>query len=200
MCRSGDAEVAADWSFRIRGLNGTCSAQPMGFFGRWTLKAVIINGDNVLDSPVTFQPGQQVRNVQIIVTDRRSSLTFQVADENGQTTHEYVAVVFPVDKERWTNGARTYTPPALPNADALRAITSLPGPVAAAMARPQALPGVRSGDYYVVAVDDLEWDDVRDPAVLDRLRAGATRVTLSEGAALDVSLRRLSFAELMREK
>jgi hypothetical protein len=200
MCRSGEAEVAADWSFRIRGLNGTCSAQPMGFFGRWTLKAVIVNGENVVDSPVTFQPGQQLRNVQIVVTDRRSSMTFQVADENGQTTREYVAVVYPVDKEHWTNGARTYTPPTITNADALRAITSLPGPVAPTMARPQALPGLRSGDYFVIAVDDLEWDDVRDPAVLDRLRTSATRVTLPEGAALDVSLRRVSFADVMRQK
>ena len=67
-------------------------------------------------------------------------------------------------------------------------------------ARPQTLSGLRPGDYYVVAIDDMEPDDVRDPSVLDRLRSGALRVTLSEGAALDVSLRRLNFAAFMRQK
>jgi hypothetical protein len=200
MCRSGEAEIAADWSFRIQGLIGTCSVQPMGYFGRWTVKSVIINGENVVDSPVTFQPGQQLRNVQVIVTDRRSSMTFQVSDEKGQATREYVVVAYPVDKERWTNGARTYMPPVMMNPDAMRATAILPGAGPSAALRPQMLPGLRAGDYYVVAVDDLEPEDIRDPAVLDRLRSSAIRVTLSEGAAVELSLRRETFAEIMGQR
>jgi hypothetical protein len=199
MCRSGEAEIAADWSFKIQGLSGTCSAQPMGFFGRWTLKSVIINGDNVVDSPVTFQPGQKLRNVQIVVTDRRSSMTFQVADDNGQVTREYVVVAYPVDKDHWTNGARTYMPPVIMNPEATRTTANLPGGGSATM-RPQMLSGLRAGDYYVVAVDDLESDDVRDPAVLDKLRSSATRVTVAEGATVELSLRRANFAEIMRQQ
>ena len=197
MCRSGDAEVAADWSFKIQGLNGTCSVQPVGFFGRWTLKSVIIDGENVLDSPVTFQPGQKIRNVQITVTDKRSAMTFQVADDNGQSTRDYVVVAYPVEKDRWTNGARTYMPPVFINPEGIRTTASLPGG-GSAVARPQTLSGLRPGDYYVVAVDDLESDDVRDPVVLDRLRGSATRVTVGEGATVELSLRRGTFAEVMR--
>ena len=90
-CRSGPAIVAADWTFRIEGLFGPCSLQPMAIFGRWRVKAVMHNGDNLLDAPYTFQAGQQLRNVQVIVTDKRSDVTFRVADENGQLTREYVA-------------------------------------------------------------------------------------------------------------
>ena len=197
MCRSGDAEVAADWSFKIQGLSGTCSAQPNVFLGRWILKSVLINGDNVLDSPVTFQPGQKLRNVQIVVTDKRSAMTFQVADDNGQSTRDYVVVAYPVDKERWTNGARTYVPPVFTNPEGIRTTANLPGG-GSAVVRPQTLSGLRPGDYYVVAVDDLESDDARDPVVLDRLRGSATRVTVGEGATVELSLRRGTFAEIMR--
>jgi Carboxypeptidase regulatory-like domain len=200
MCRSGEAEVAPDWSFRITGLTGTCSADPRGTFGRWMLKSIIVHGENVVDSPVTFQPGQQLRNVQVIVSDKQSSMVFQVADENGQTTREYVVVAYPVDKERWTNGARTYMPPIFTNPDAMRAPMNQPGPAAAAAARPQMLSGLRSGDYYVIAVDDMEPEDFRDPVVLDRLRSSATRVTLPEGATIEVPLRRVNFAEVTRQK
>ncbi len=200
MCRSGQAEIAPDWSFRIRGLNGTCSAEPRGIFGRWMLKAVMINGENVLDGPVTFQPGQQFRNVQVIVTDRQSSMVFQVTDENGQTTRDYVVVAFPVEKERWTNGGRIYLPPPIASPDALRGMTGAPVPAAPPSPRPQMLSAVRSGEYYVVAVDDMEPEDYRDPAVLDHLRSSAARVTVAEGATVEVSLRRLSFADVMRQK
>ena len=75
-----------------------------------------------------------------------------------------------------------------------------PGLVNPLFMRPQMLPALRAGDYYVVAVDDLEYDDIRDPAVLERLRSSATRVTVSEGATVDVSLRRANFAELMQQR
>jgi len=198
-CRSGEAEVAPDWSFKMQGLSGTCSAQPMGFFGRWTLKGVIVNGENVVDSPMTFQPGQKLRNVQVIVTDRRSSMTFQVADENGQPTREYVVVAYPTDKEHWTTGARTYMPPTMTSPDGMRTTASLPGG-GSTVNRPQMMNGLRSGDYYVVAVDDLEYDDTHDPAVLDKLRSSATRITVAEGATVELSLRRASFSEIMRQQ
>jgi len=199
MCRSGEAEVAPDWSFRIRGISGTCSAQPSGGFGRWMLKAVNVNGQNLLDAPVTFQPGQQLRDVQVVVTDRPSSMTFQVSDETGQPTRDFVAVVYPVDKGRWTNSARTYVPPTMAM-EAMRSAMNSPGPANPAMIRPQMLPGLRPGDYYVIAVDDLEFEDIRDPVVLDRLRSSATRVSVSEGSTVNVSLQRAGFADLMRQR
>jgi hypothetical protein len=200
VCRSGEAEVAADWSFRIAGLSGTCSVPPSGLFGRWILKAVMVNGQNLLDGPVTFQPGQQLRNVQILVTDRQSSMVFQVSDENGQETRDYVVVAYPVEKERWANGARTFMPPSIANPDAMRSPASLPGPANPAPLRPPTMSGLRAGEYFVVAVDDLEYEDARDPGVLEQLRSGAARVTLTEGASVAVPLRRANFAALMRQR
>ena len=41
-CRSGEAIIAADWSFKLDGLSGSCGAPPSLTFGRWTLKAVTL--------------------------------------------------------------------------------------------------------------------------------------------------------------
>jgi hypothetical protein len=84
--------------------------------------------------------------------------------------------------------------------EAMRSAMNLPGPANPAMSRPQMLPGLRPGDYYVIAVDDLEFEDIRDPAVLDRLRSSATRVSVSEGSTVNVSLQRAGFADLMRQR
>lgn len=59
--------------------------------------------------------------------------------------------------------------------------------------------GVRPGEYYVVAVDDMDPEDSRDPAVLDRLRSSAVRVTVSEGASPEVAVQRVKMADVMKK-
>jgi hypothetical protein len=202
LCRSGEATIAADWSFQVDGLTGTCSTPPMGVFGRWTLKAIVVNGTDIGDSPVTFQSGQQIRNVQVIVTDRRSTLSFRVADESGQPTRDYVVVVYPVKKERWRNARIFVGPPLIPpvGGPAAQPTMGVPGIGRGMPARREEMQGLPPGEYYVVAVDDLEPEDFRDTAVLDRLRASGARVTISEGASVDVALRRVSFAAVMTQR
>jgi len=206
-CRSGEATIAADWTFRIEGLSGTCSAPPMQMFGRWNIKAVLINGENAAAAPITFQPGQQLRNVQVVVTDKRSDMVFQVSDENGQTTRDYVILVYPVDKARWMNGngTRVFVGPSEQMVSAMMMMRPLQAPSAPGLspvmqARREGMSGLALGEYYVVAVDDMEQEDSRDPVVLDRLRSSALRVTLSEAGDSQVALRRVSFAAAMGKR
>jgi len=206
-CRSGEATIAADWTFRIEGLSGTCSAPPMQMFGRWNIKAVLINGENAAAAPITFQPGQQLRNVQVVVTDKRSDMVFQVSDENGQTTRDYVILVYPVDKARWMNGngTRVFVGPSEQMVSAMMMMRPLQAPSAPGLspvmqARREGMSGLALGEYYVVAVDDMEQEDSRDPVVLDRLRSSALRVTLSEAGDSQVALRRVSFADAMGKR
>lgn len=206
-CRSGEATIAPDWSFRIEGLSGTCSAPPMQMFGRWNIKALLINGENAAAGSITFQPGQQLRNVQVIVTDKRSDMVFQVSDENGQTTRDYVILVYPVDKARWVNGNGTRVLVG-PSELMMAAMTMMrpppaanaPGQSPAMQARREAMSGLALGEYYVVAVDDMEQEDSRDPVVLDRLRSSALRVTLSEAGDSQVALRRIKFADVISKR
>ncbi len=202
-CRSGQAAVGPEWTFRVAGLFGPCSVQPMAVFGRWMVKAVIYNGDDLLDGTYTFQPGQQLRNLQVIVTDKRSEISVRVADENGQSTREYVALLYPVDKTQWSQAVRTLVGPPVasaPPASRAPIVTgSAPGPMMIPPVRREVFEAVRSGEYYAVAVDDMEFDDTRDPVVLERLTSSGLRVTVTEGANQEIPLRRVKMADVLRK-
>ncbi len=82
-CRMGRSDLGANWTFSVDGLLGTCVAQVSSSIRLLTAKAVIANDVDLMDQPVTFQSGQQLRNVQVIVTDKLTELTFHVTDANG---------------------------------------------------------------------------------------------------------------------
>jgi len=205
-CRSGQAQIAADWTFRIEGLAGTCSGPVAGVFGRWTLKAVMMGGENLLERKVTFEPGQSLSDVQLVFTDKRTDLSFRVSDERGESTREYVAIVFATDKSRWIDNTRYLTAYAPPSRELLEsrmgtwgsANGATPSPTVMEQMRREAVIGLPAGDYYVVAVDDIEAEASRDPRILEQLAASATRVTISEDAPNEVALRRFKLSELVR--
>lgn len=60
-------------------------------------------------------------------------------------------------------------------------------------ARRQVVGGLPAGDYFAIAVDDLEIDGFRDPPVLEQLSRRATRVTIADGARAEVTLPRIKF-------
>jgi hypothetical protein len=204
-CTARPAQIAPDWSFTVEGLIGTCTSQSFGL-GRWMLKAVLHQGEDLLDRSVTFKSGQQYRDVQVVFTDRRSEIVFRVSAEGGQTTREYVAIVFPADPTRWSappgsSAARAFVPP-----QAGMAVMETPASAAAPTARApvippprrEALSGLRPGEYLAVAVDNMEYEDMRDPAVLKKLAAVASPITLGDGVTIEVPLRRMSFADPIR--
>jgi Carboxypeptidase regulatory-like domain len=203
-CRSGQPQIASDWTFKIEGLTGTCSGPQMTTFGRWTLKAVMHGGENLLEKQVTFEPGQVLRDVQLIFTDKQTELTFQVSDERGELTREYVALVFSTDKARWTEGQRYVRTYAAVPSDVLASRMassatnggSRPAAALEQMRREQIV-GLPAGEYYAVAIDDIEMESSRDPRVLEQLVSSATRVTVSEDSSSTVTLRRFKLAELL---
>jgi hypothetical protein len=193
-CRSAQAQVADDWTFKVEGLIGTCAAPSSLIFGKWTLKSVQHRGEELLQRTITFEPGQQWSNLHLTFTDKRSELTFRVTDNRGQATREFIVLAFPTDKERWTSWApftRTYVPPT----DDM---------IAEAKASGRALPVNREslvlapGDYYLVALDDVEREEYTMPTFLDRLVPSAMRVTVAEGMNQEIDLRRFERADVVR--
>jgi hypothetical protein len=194
-CRMGRSNLGPNWTFSVDGLLGTCVARVDNSLGSLTVRGVILNDVDLMDRPVTFESGQQLRNVEVIVTNKRTDLTFQVADDRGQPTREYVALVFPVDKGHWIQRSRyvrAFVPAPLPPDQAVDA-TELSAAGGAFAAPPAAtidsITDLPPGDYYAVAFDDLESEAVHDPALLDSLTRVATRITLTDKAATEVSLR-----------
>jgi hypothetical protein len=204
ICRFGQLQIAADWTFKLDGLNGICSVPPSPIFGRWTLKGVTMDGRDILGEPIAFVPGQHYGGIQITVTDRRSELTLQVSDERGETTREFVAIVYPVEKSRWSEVGpmiRTFVPQPIEVLEQMRSTMQQRG---ASGASNEAFERMKRGiltlppgEYYAIAVDDIDGDSSRDPAVLERLSSSATRVIVSEGNS-EVVLRRIKLGDLVR--
>jgi Carboxypeptidase regulatory-like domain len=189
MCNQGRSEVFPDWTFRIEGATGACSMMPAGA-GRWTMKSAGRDGLNLLDQQVRFAPGQVAGDVQVVFTDRRTELTLDVTDDHGFATREYVALVFPRDKRRWTENSRyvrLYMPQPLVAPVRMSAAPSIAAPPQGSR---EVVAGLPPGEYYVVAVEDLPSEGNRDAALLESLVSSATRITLTDAAPVRVTLRR----------
>jgi len=196
-CRYGSPTVASDWSFTIDGLVGTCRSAPSAPLSvRWVLKSVILDGREVIDDNVWFEPGRRYENVRIVMTDRRSQVRVRVREANGTPTGEYAAVAFPVQRERWRSPDRY-----------IRAAAPLP---ASFLGRPDPsgtggepgrsvrFIGIPPGDYYLIAVDDIEYSAIRDPAVLEKLTRNATRVTIQDRDLMEVPLQRYLLSDVIK--
>jgi hypothetical protein len=207
-CRPPMATIGTDWSFKVEGLSGTCGLQPGAAFGRWHVKAVMFREKNLMEEQVSFEPGQQYSNVQIVVSDRPSQAVVRVTDEAGQPTREFVAILFPTNKERWSQFpryARTISPAppppfANPRVLAGSGMTQING-----MAVPRgsveagdSVFGLAAGEYYAIALDDIDQEDMMDVELLEHLTSSAVRFTLSHGAPVEIPLRRLKLADVVR--
>ena len=220
-CRPVQATIAADWTFKIEGISGICGAPPQGMFGRWTLKAITFRGQNLMNELVTFETGQHYSNVQVVVTDKRTQMDLHVSGDDGQPTREYVALAFPIDKAKWDprfRPVRTYTPPPpmasqgssrTPPQGVAASATLTPigsgsfgavsgGVMSGMMSQQERIAGLPPGEYYVIAIDDIEVEDSQDPAILERLTSSAIRVVLTDDAPIEVPLRRFSLADVVR--
>jgi hypothetical protein len=217
LCQSGRSQLQPDWTFTVESVTGTCRANFAGNIPKWTLKAIMYDGKDMLDRTVQFDNGQQLKDVQIIFTDKRTELTLQVDDEEGKPTREYVGLVFTTDKTRWDpNGSARYIrpvvpQPALPNGAAPPISTTtmtingtyvgstamfMPGN-GVGTARPDMVAGMPAGEYYAVAIDDIDAESIRDPDVLEQLSRAATRVALAEGSPAQLSLRRVKLSSVV---
>ncbi len=213
VCRGGMATVSTDWTFKVDGLNGTCSPPPPVTFGRWMLKSVTYRGENLMERGMTFDPGQRYGNVQIVMTDKRTQVELRVSGDDGQLTREYAALIYPTDKAKWTQlqraPVRTFVPRPLPprgTTQASVAQSSL-NPMnmgsMASVVNPDGTirdiyMGLPPGDYYVIALDDVAFEDMNDPGVLERLAQYSTRVTVGDDVVAEVPLRRVTFSAVIR--
>ena len=196
-CRYGSPTVASDWSFRIDGLAGTCRSAPTApLTARWVLKSVILDGREVLDDDVWFEPGRHYENVRIVMTDRRSQVRVRVSEANGTPTGEYAAVAFPVQRERWRSPER-YIRAAAPLPPSFLGMSD-PSGTGGEPGRSLRFIGLLPGDYYLIAVDDIEQHATRDPAVLEKLARLATRVTIPERELIEVALQRYVLSDAIK--
>jgi carboxypeptidase family protein len=137
----------------------------------WILKAVLLDGKDVTDTPLDFGAAYSGKPVEVVLTQRRGEVSGVVQNDRGQLTSDYQVVLFPEDEMQWTPFSRAF---------------AVGGPDQQGRFTIQNLPPAR---YFAAAVASLAPGDERNPEVLSRLRGGATSFELSEGESRTVSLR-----------
>ena len=166
------ARVGDDWSFTVRGITDAVllrASAPQG----WTLKSVLLNGQDITDLPAEFPAGQTVSGAQIVLTKKVSALSGQVTDSKGNPVLDATVIVFPSNDKLWTYQSR-FIKAARPDQDGRYKMTALPGP----------------GDYLVVALQGLEDGQAGDPEFLATIKDLGTKLELGDGEtkAIDVKL------------
>jgi len=210
-CRSGRAAVALDWTFTVEEVFGTCTARFNGGIAQWFVKSITHDGQDLMDQPITFSAAQHMRGVEVVMTDKRTELTFHVTDEHGTPTRDYVGLLFSADRAKWIDNTgryvRTLVPPPDPTPKPSRIAApgaagenlafvsgGVPGSAVSLMSltpmHRELVTGMPAGDYYAIAVDDLDAEGFRDPEVLEQLSRRATRVTLADNVPAELTLRR----------
>jgi hypothetical protein len=175
MLGGGEARVNDDFTFEIKTAPGHITIRTGGPIGRpgddWSLHGVRLNGVDVTDGGIEVPPNSIVSDVSVELTKLATEASGRVLDANGQPVRDVWVVVFAQDAQRWTLPSRyiSATRPDLNNHYRVR---------------------VPAGDYYIVALAEIEQGEWNDPDMLMQLRDRATRVTLADGErkTLDVTL------------
>jgi hypothetical protein len=130
----------------------------------WVVRSAIAAGQDLLDTPLAVPTeAAAVPSVTVTLTRRHTSLIGTVRTGPGQNPSAYFIVVFPTDKALQHGGQRRVRSTRA-GTDGTYAFRDLP-----------------PGDYLMVAVTDLEPDDMFDPTFFDALAASAISVSLAEG-------------------
>jgi hypothetical protein len=137
----------------------------------WFLKAVLIEGEDVTDTPLDFAAAYEGKSVEIVLTQRVGEVAGTITDDRGQVMTDSSVVLFPEDAEQWTEFSR-FIATARQDQHGRFALRGLP-----------------PGKYLIAALEYLEPGEERNPETLARLRAGATALSLAEGESRAISLR-----------
>ena len=168
---NGNARVSDDWTFEVTGVFEPRVLRvnaPQG----WILKSVLLNGQDITDTPLDVTPGQTVSGVQIVLTQRSTEISGRLSDARNSPVTDATVVIFPADDEKWVYQSR-FIRAARPDQDGRFQIRGLPP----------------YDDYLAVAVQGLEDGQAGDPEFLATIRDHATRLSLDDGETRTLELR-----------
>jgi carboxypeptidase family protein len=161
-----NARVNKDGTFALEGVPaGAHLVRAAGNARGFILKSVTANGRDITDLPLQLRSGESVSNLSLVFTDQQNEINGTVTNEQGTPAPEYTILVFSTDSSFWRPLSR-------------QIMTGRPDQTGKYRIR-----GLPRGEYYVVAVDPAEQGEWFDPVYLEEHRAGAARVTLSDGDA-----------------
>lgn len=165
------AQMTEQHTFEMRGLFGRRRIFLFGLPPDWALKSVRIGGTDVLDTGFEFGK-EDISNVELLVTNRTTTVTGAVRNEKNERVTDYVVVAFPTDEALWQMPSRRVSVGQADQNGTYR-LRNLP-----------------PGSYLVIALDAMP-EELGNPDLFRQWEADATRLTIDEGEqrTLDLSIR-----------
>ena len=170
----GGASALIEWdgSFVMRGLAGPRVLRLPHAPDGWMLKAILLDGRDVTDTPLPFGSVEEsFGGIEVVLTDAVSEVAGRLIDARQRGVVNATVVLFPTSNTQWGLASRHFASTATGTDGRFR------------------VRGVPPGDYYVAALTDPPAGDWRDPDLLDTLIPMATRVVVAAGEAVTIGLR-----------
>jgi hypothetical protein len=171
MNMAGPSAVNDDYTFELKVRPGKMRVQLAGPTPGWSIRAVRYRGQDITDSGYEFRANESISELEVELTNRETNLSGLVTNDRGAAAKDYAVVVFAQDREKWTAGMR-YLKTGRPDQDGRFKVSGLP-----------------PGDYYAIALDYVDSSEWMEPDYLERIRAKATQVSLSDGETKSVDLK-----------
>lgn len=157
--------------FEVINIQLPCEIRVLPTSGTWTMKAVMHESRDIIDGQVILSGSETLNGVQVIMTNRLTTLTGSVTDSEQRPTRDYVVVIHPEDAEKVKPRSR-YVRIARADREGQFKVTGLP-----------------PGNYLAAAVDSIEEGAEQDREFIDRIRASSVRVELTETAPKSITLK-----------
>ena len=165
-----NGRVREDWRFSVAAVFGAARVRAIVPEG-WTVKAILHDGRDIADTPVEMKSGETMSGVQVIVSNRVTTISGQMLDDKGAPLVDGTVIVFPDDASKWSDDSR-WVRAVRPDQQGRYQIQGLP-----------------PGDYLAVALDYVEDGAWNEAEYLDSIRRLGQRLTLSEAESRSVTLK-----------
>ena len=135
-----------------------------GALPTWVMKSVVAGGRDLSDVPLRVLADSGIDDLVITLTDRVTEITGLLTDAVGRPAPEFSILVFPVDRTQWGQGSRRRLPATRPASDGRYRVAGLP-----------------PGEYFMVALTEIDANEMYDVAFLESLIPAALKFALAEG-------------------
>jgi protocatechuate 3,4-dioxygenase beta subunit len=165
------ARAADDFTFQMALTPGPIVLSVNGLGRSMAVHSIRLNGTDVTDRGFDLKPGQNVTGIEIELTSQPTVVSGQVTDGRGANAAGATVLVFARDEAKW-EGSTRYVKFTRSDQDGKFN-----------------LPGLPQGDYYAIALDAPNVNEISDPELLVRFRDHATLLSLSDGETKVLDLR-----------
>jgi hypothetical protein len=87
-----EAEVRADWTFEMAGINGRRRLRVARMPAGWALKAILLNGVDITGVPLRFgASGQSLSDVEVVLTSRTNDISGAIVNARAERAQRETA-------------------------------------------------------------------------------------------------------------